>query len=382
MKRGMDKTIDAEERVLAHMLYGALFGNRPSPSDIAVALHYWNRQFVSPWKDMENPDSTLYLQLALDATLEIGRSTGMAKRWSEHFDADGYPLPGKALGFLSDYMKSMIHFRRQYHQFSCHRKRIHGRHVMDFPVEHPVAVDYWTVYITHGGAGVMLRDFDRTDLRHGDVLIMPPGQKATVKRDTDASDYWEIDTLSFRSNPASLKLLDWTFSESSPLVIHVSEGSQWERVKDIMFQLENTTYRHGHYTEQLCHNLIENLLIRFRLMWESGQEGKVVDERLALVINHLLMHYQRQESLSDIARIVRLSPVRLNAIFHEQFGTSVMKWRDSLRLQKAKELLLFTELPINEVAEQVGYSDPLYFSRRYKQQFNVAPSVSRSQRGE
>lgn len=46
----------------------------------------------------------------------------------------------------------------------------------------------------------------------------------------------------------------------------------------------------------------------------------------------------------------------------------------AIRLQKAKELIETTDLTISEIAYQVGFNDPSWFSRAFKQEFNLAPS--------
>ena len=46
----------------------------------------------------------------------------------------------------------------------------------------------------------------------------------------------------------------------------------------------------------------------------------------------------------------------------------------SVRLQKAKELIETTNMTISEIAYQTGFNDPSWFSRAFKQEFNLAPS--------
>lgn len=378
MAANMDKTLDVEERVFARMVYRALVGKQPTDDDLKISRRYWNRQITSPWRDQNDPHTSAYTQLVFTVMIDMGKNTGLLDRWRDQFDPDGYPLPGVARNFLSDYLRTFIHYRRNYHEFSCHRQSIREGHIMDFPTEHPVAIDYWTIYITRGGQACLALDSQRSMVDAGSVLVMPPGQVATVMRAPDC-EQWEHDRLSFRSLPHWLELLDWTFSLESPQPLHIRDRTHWERIQEVTDQLEQTTYRSGHWTERLCHNLIENLLIRLRIIWESESGGGHIDERLAEVVNHLLVHYQQRESLSDIARLARLSPGRLNALFRQQFGTSVMKWRDGLRLQKARELLIGTQLAISEVADQVGFDDPLYFSRRFRHKFNQSPRAARRQ---
>ena len=55
-------------------------------------------------------------------------------------------------------------------------------------------------------------------------------------------------------------------------------------------------------------------------------------------------------------------------------GKSPAIYLRSLRLLKARQLLLTTEITVKEVAYNVGFSDPSYFSRSYSEEFGESPS--------
>jgi AraC-like DNA-binding protein len=46
----------------------------------------------------------------------------------------------------------------------------------------------------------------------------------------------------------------------------------------------------------------------------------------------------------------------------------------SVRLQKAKELIQTSNKTISEIAYEVGFNDPSWFSRSFKEEFSVSPS--------
>jgi two-component system response regulator YesN len=91
-------------------------------------------------------------------------------------------------------------------------------------------------------------------------------------------------------------------------------------------------------------------------------------------VDYILNHYGQEITLDMIARKVNSSPSRLSALFRENFGVSIIKWQDHIRMQKAKELIRHTNEPIGSIASHVGYPDALYFSRRCKDHFGMAPS--------
>ena len=65
--------------------------------------------------------------------------------------------------------------------------------------------------------------------------------------------------------------------------------------------------------------------------------------------------------------------------FRTQMGITPQQYLTEIRLSRAKELLAASEYPVGEVAAMVGYGNPLYFSRIFRQRVGVSPLVYRRQ---
>lgn len=63
------------------------------------------------------------------------------------------------------------------------------------------------------------------------------------------------------------------------------------------------------------------------------------------------------------------------------FGTTVLGYVQSLRLEQAKQLLIETNLTIIEIASQVGYESLSHFGYLFKRQFGITPREYRKQKG-
>jgi transcriptional regulator GlxA family with amidase domain len=85
----------------------------------------------------------------------------------------------------------------------------------------------------------------------------------------------------------------------------------------------------------------------------------------------------RPLSLSEMARVVRLSPSRLRHKFKSEIGVTPTTYLQALRLQRAKELLTIDHLSVKETRAAVGLSSDSYFSHQFKRAFGVPPSHSR-----
>lgn len=82
-------------------------------------------------------------------------------------------------------------------------------------------------------------------------------------------------------------------------------------------------------------------------------------------------------SLDQLAAELGISQPRLSRDFRALFGTSVFGFLRELRLQRARELLTTTTLPIKTIALEVGYRDPRDLGRGIKQRFGMTPSELR-----
>ena len=100
--------------------------------------------------------------------------------------------------------------------------------------------------------------------------------------------------------------------------------------------------------------------------------------RIHRQLEYIGIHFAEEIDLDRCAAREGLSRSRFSHLFTEYIGMSPYKYQLSLRLDKSKELLLQTSLPVSEVSGSVGFSDPLYFSRLFKKYFGVSPIAFRN----
>ena len=82
--------------------------------------------------------------------------------------------------------------------------------------------------------------------------------------------------------------------------------------------------------------------------------------------------------LDDIASFMGSNRSKLAATFKRVLGVGVFEWLRKQRMLKAKSLLIYSELSIQEIGFEVGYENSCNFSSAYKKQFNVSPRQERN----
>ncbi len=168
-----------------------------------------------------------------------------------------------------------------------------------------------------------------------------------------------------------------------------------------------------HYFKSLLEQLIEDLPYELRSLWadellpswHEAEQRESMEEIAPILIGVCLTCHQRyldythssenkqlvqqirvyiednfsnpELSLSLISEQFSVSAKYISQLFKDQLGINFAEFVTSLRIESAKELLVETEEPINDIALRVGYEIPLSFGRTFKRNVGVSPSEYR-----
>ena len=80
-------------------------------------------------------------------------------------------------------------------------------------------------------------------------------------------------------------------------------------------------------------------------------------------------------SLEDIASHTGYSPSRFGQVFLKKTGQPPLNYFNQLKIQKACQLLDFTDMKINQVCFKVGIEDNFYFSRLFRKIMGMSPQA-------
>ncbi|POP31405.1 AraC family transcriptional regulator [Lactonifactor longoviformis] len=101
--------------------------------------------------------------------------------------------------------------------------------------------------------------------------------------------------------------------------------------------------------------------------------------RILEVSEWLAFHCCEDISLDILAEKFNISKFHLSREFKKYMGITVFQYIRDVRLQKAKELLRHTDLPISQICETTHLGSPNVFSRLFKENEDVTPSIYRKQ---
>jgi two-component system response regulator YesN len=124
--------------------------------------------------------------------------------------------------------------------------------------------------------------------------------------------------------------------------------------------------------EQVQAILLSALLFRDSLV-TNQYAGMIQQAR-----EYIDRHYQEPNlSLTEVAAQAHLSPSHFSTVFSQETGQTFKDYLTEIRIRTAKELLRTTTLRSFEIADQIGYSDPHYFSYVFRKHTGLSPKEFR-----
>lgn len=117
--------------------------------------------------------------------------------------------------------------------------------------------------------------------------------------------------------------------------------------------------------------------------WAAGEEQEgsrynaAEDERIKQMLTWIGGHYREKLTVEEIARAAHVSRRECHRLFRKGLGTTPAEYTLSLRLQKARDFLLYTDKSILEIALETGFGTSSYFGKIFRQNQGMAPGKYR-----
>ncbi len=101
--------------------------------------------------------------------------------------------------------------------------------------------------------------------------------------------------------------------------------------------------------------------------------------RLQSVVAFINGHIAEEVTLEQVASIAEMSPTAFSRFFHQQMGSTLTDYINDIRITAAKGRLRELDIPIAEIARQVGYNNTSNFNRQFKLRSDMRPRDYRMQ---
>lgn len=228
--------------------------------------------------------------------------------------------------------------------------------------------DFQLIFITRGRGYFDFQDSRRT-IDGGSVVLFWPNQPQQYHYLCE--DHSELYWLHFSGRTIYEMLAG--FNQSQPLVLTVGLRESWILLFDQM--IHELQMKRPAFSDQVnaCFLQLMADLKRSQTQYQlksCGHENEEIDQ----IIQIMHRQYQRPWTLAQLARKANLSVFHFAHKFKLCTGLTPLQYLTRIRIHTAMDLLASTMSPIKEVANIVGYTNPLYFSRVFRRETNKSPS--------
>ncbi|MCX7847785.1 MAG: AraC family transcriptional regulator [bacterium] len=230
-----------------------------------------------------------------------------------------------------------------------------------------------SVELVLGGKGVLLCNDQRYELAHGDVFFLHRGSRHT---------YYAVPGSVWRK----LFVIFWP-ENATPLLrfLHLHEvvrlhvpPAKFARIRTLfhaILQLAHTKppFFRDHLSERAYELLLELARIK-----QSISSHPVLPIPVQLAVQYAEQRGCREITPQAMALAAGCSLRHLSRLFLACYNLTVREWLIQFKLQHACALLRHTNNHIGDIAEAVGYLDPLHFTRVFKQVIGCSPRAYRA----
>lgn len=240
--------------------------------------------------------------------------------------------------------------------------------------------DTYEIYYLVSGTRRQFVDHKIYDIKKGDMILIP---KRVIHKTTAIDNHKHTRyLLSFseafaRSIYAEMGInsLEQVFS-SVKITIPESRRDYILRLFDKISE-ECIPGNADPFSSRMLRNCLSELLIFIARYHQKNPEDSAVseisEERIQQAAKYICDHYSRNISLAEVADHVYMSETYFSKKFKKVTGLKFSEYLTSVRIRKADEMLLETEMPISHIAEACGFSDTNYFGDVFKKIKGVSP---------
>ena len=111
---------------------------------------------------------------------------------------------------------------------------------------------------------------------------------------------------------------------------------------------------------------------------DAPEEPSLSSDRIATIVDFITSNYAEDITLTDAAKYAYVNPSHLSREFNKKMNCNFRSYLNTVRIEKAKELLINTDLSLAEISNQVGFADQSYFNKIFRKQENLTPGQFRT----
>lgn len=227
--------------------------------------------------------------------------------------------------------------------------------------------DYHILYVERGVCHLLLDGMWQT-VGEGGVILYRPGEPQVyryLKEDESISHYVHFTGVGCERILAQLGIGEMR-------VFMMGRSNSFEELSEKLayeYSMRRPLY------ESWCAAYLWELLgiVARKYALRQGSVTPRAESRINAACRRIYDNVQSPPSVGELAAESCLSVSRFAHLFRDVTGKSVAEFVAAIRVERAKELLVGTEMSVREIAELVGYENQNYFSRCFRKAAGTSP---------
>lgn len=238
--------------------------------------------------------------------------------------------------------------------------------------------DYEILLVLRGNLRIILED-QAIMIQEGDVFIINPFQRHELLSSSATLLVLQISSQFTRHFFTEFERISF----EQQLLQHTDPYQR--NISKCLIDIATANFKGEAFSDiknigTLC-TLLYDLVIKYPYHINSVQElakRKSNADRLSEITQYIDEHYTEKLLLSDIAKQRNVTTSYLSHFFKDCTGMSFQEYLRKMRCEKARQLLIMTNLSLLDIRISCGFSDSKYFNAGFKKQFGVLPREYRN----
>ena len=244
-------------------------------------------------------------------------------------------------------------------------------------------VDFFEIFIIRQGEGEFHLNDEVIPFKKGTLLFLPPGKVRRWGERTAFDAYYlifeeEFIQRFFKDELFLYRLHFFFFGHPSYLQL---EDSDYSDCQLLLGQLIGEIGKLREDSDHLLRSLLYQLLITWNRQYEEQHAigSQVGNINFSLQFRHLLeANFKTHQTVNDYCGLLNTSKVTLSEKVGAAFGKTPGLMIKERVVLEAKQMLMYTDLTVSEIAYRLNFSDMSNFNRLFRKIVGVSPGQFRS----
>ena len=234
-------------------------------------------------------------------------------------------------------------------------------------------------FVVMKGSGVLIYQNQKYTLTPGSCVFIDcrnPYAHSTGTEDGE-SDLWNLRWCHFYGPTMGSVYHKYIERGGRPFFMPPSIQPFTDVLDELMCMAKSSDYMR----DMKINSALSNLLLQIMEQSWHPENRRRAPKRASLteVKNWIDEHFSEHISLEELSKTFYIDKFYMAKSFKAQYGQTIASYITNIRITKAKQLLRFSDMTIEEISGQIGISDPAYFSRVFREIEGVGPRKYREQ---